>query len=729
MRLRLALTITFLVVLHSAGPAAASVPGGFTQLPGTAGCVSNGGTGGCTVAHDLATNAKIAISPDGRNAYVTTSMPSDTLLVFDRNAQTGQLTQKAGQAGCIHIAAATANCASAPLMHSPDAMAFAPDGRTFYVAAQQTARVLTFTRDPATGIVTQKDGEKGCISSADPNPPCRSANGIFGPTALEVSPDGKQLYVAGGFQASGAVTALAIDGDTGELSQISDGPGGTGCVRDTASAGCVDGRALGTPDGLGLGPDGTTLYVATNVQKGGVTALKRDPASGRLSVINGTAGCVVAADLEGCDILPELGFASDVAVDGDRVYVATSTGPAERVVALDRLQGGGIRRHAGAGGCVSSTAFAGCSTGRALGVFGHLALSRDGADLYAISPGDGLGLVELDRAAGGDIAARPDVRGCAVFGALANCAPIAGLTANTVDVAVSPDGHHLYAISSTQNGGQIVAFKRDSAGPVCGASAVTVQAGSATPLAFPCNDADGDQFNVSIVNPPTLGNLGAVDNAAHTVVYAAPQAQNGTTTITFQAAYPDGSFASPGSIAVTVVGATGTGGLLGIDNDHDGFFAGQDCNDASAAIRPGALEIRGNRVDENCDGISEPFLTVASGLSTNWDVHGSRLTLTGLTITQVPAKTFKAEIRCLGKGCPFKRRALTGKVRSRSMNVLASLSKRQRRFRAKQTLQVWISAPGLNTKVAQLQLKAGKLPKIVPLCVPPGAVRPQTSCT
>jgi hypothetical protein len=42
---------------------------------------------------------------------------------------------------------------------------------------------------------------------------------------------------------------------------------------------------------------------------------------------------------------------------------------------------------------------------------------------------------------------------------------------------------------------------------------------------------------------------------------------------------------------------------------------------------------------------------------------------------------------------------------------------------------VWISAAGFNTKVAQLKLKAGKLPKIVPLCVPPGATRPQTSCT
>jgi 6-phosphogluconolactonase (cycloisomerase 2 family) len=729
-RLAIAFISSCLVILGGAGAAEASIPGGFAQLPGAAGCVSNGGAGGCGAAHDLGTNVKIAISPDGRNAYVTTYMSNNSLLVFDRDPVTGALTQKPGKAGCFHIAAETANCASVPLMTAPFAMAFTPDGRTLYVTAQQSARVLTFTRDPASGELQPKPGAAGCISSAN-EAGCANANGIFGPTALEVSRDGKQLYVASGFQTSGAVTALAIDGQ-GELSQIGDSAAGAGCLRDTAGAGCTDGRALGTPEGLGLSPDGRTLYVATQVQKGGVTALKRDPASGRLSVIGGVSGCVVAADLENCDVLPELGFATDVAADDDHVYVSISSGPAVRVVGLDRQADGGIKRHPGTGGCVSSNAFGGCSTGRGLGsLAGGLAFSRDGADLYTISPGTNLGLVELDRAGSGDIATRPGVRGCAVFGALADCAPIAGFTGPGVDVAVAPDGRHLYAVNGGQNG-QIAAFKRDSAGPECGASAVTVKAGSTTALPFPCSDADGDAFAVSIVNPPNLGNVGGVDNVAHTVVYAAPQGQNGTTTITFQAAYPDGTFPSPGAITVTVEGAVvnaGGGGPLGIDNDHDGFFAGQDCNDNDAAIRPGAQEVKGNRIDENCDGISEPFATVASGLSTRWSVKGSRLTLKGLTITQVPAKSFKAEIRCAGTGCPFKRKALKGKVKSRAMNALGSLSSKQREFRAKQTLEVWVSAPGFNTKVAQLKLKAGRIPATIPLCVPPGATRPQRSCT
>jgi hypothetical protein len=100
-----------------------------------------------------------------------------------------------------------------------------------------------------------------------------------------------------------------------------------------------------------------------------------------------------------------------------------------------------------------------------------------------------------------------------------------------------------------------------------------------------------------------------------------------------------------------------------------------------------------------------------------------------LTITQAPAKPFSAEIRCSGKRCPFTRKALKGKISKKAMNALGSLSSKQRTFRAKQTLEVWVSAPGFNTKVAQLRLKAGKIPTTVPLCVPPGATRPQSSCT
>ncbi|MDA0179015.1 putative metal-binding motif-containing protein [Solirubrobacter phytolaccae] len=170
----------------------------------------------------------------------------------------------------------------------------------------------------------------------------------------------------------------------------------------------------------------------------------------------------------------------------------------------------------------------------------------------------------------------------------------------------------------------------------------------------------------------------------------------------------------------------------GVDGDGDGFFAGQDCNDASRAIRPGAVEVKGNRVDENCDGVVEPFPTLTAGVVHNWGFkrNGSAFTLRVLQVTQQFPKGWKAEIKCSGKKCPFKAKTLkAAKVKRNASSVIGSLSSKQRKFRAGQTVEVWVSAPGFNTKVARIPLKKGKQPVIQALCVVPGQTKPQKSCT
>jgi len=41
----------------------------------------------------------------------------------------------------------------------------------------------------------------------------------------------------------------------------------------------------------------------------------------------------------------------------------------------------------------------------------------------------------------------------------------------------------------------------------------------------------------------------------------------------------------------------------GEDSDGDGFIWCQECGDNDPAVHPGAVEICGNAVDENCDGL------------------------------------------------------------------------------------------------------------------------------
>ena len=105
--------------------------------------------------------------------------------------------------------------------------------------------------------------------------------------------------------------------------------------------------------------------------------------------------------------------------------------------------------------------------------------------------------------------------------------------------------------------------------------------------------------------------------------------------------------------AATVSRAVQITAPAGIDADGDGFFRGtnpgQDCDDGNARINPGATDVRGNRVDENCDGRRAPFLLVGATPKTTWSVLGSRLTLVELRIRGW-AKGTKADLRCAGQG-------------------------------------------------------------------------------
>ena len=92
-----------LIALSAAQSSHAATLGELTQKPGTLGCISVDGSGGeCGTSPSLAGSgfSSVAVSPDGRSLYAA-DRGSYAIAIFDRDPQNGALTQKPGTAGCI----------------------------------------------------------------------------------------------------------------------------------------------------------------------------------------------------------------------------------------------------------------------------------------------------------------------------------------------------------------------------------------------------------------------------------------------------------------------------------------------------------------------------------------------------------------------------------------------------------------------------------------------------
>jgi sugar lactone lactonase YvrE len=163
--------------------------GAIHQPAGKAGCISQGGSGGCAVGHALAGLFSLAVTK--RSVYVASS-ESNALARLRRDPASGALTQPAGKAGCVSEDG-SGPCADGHALAGADAVALSADGASVYVASAKA--LVRFRRSLKTGAVTEATGAAACVSE-DGSGPCADGHALAGAYDVAVSGDGQSVYVA-----------------------------------------------------------------------------------------------------------------------------------------------------------------------------------------------------------------------------------------------------------------------------------------------------------------------------------------------------------------------------------------------------------------------------------------------------------------------------------------------------------------------------------------------------
>jgi DNA-binding beta-propeller fold protein YncE len=327
-------------------------------------------------------------------------------------------------------------------------------------------------------------------------------DGLFDPAAVAVSPDGTNVYVAGGKSGNniagsfGMVTILERNPATGELAAAgcvsSDGTDG----HDNAAGACTQTSALLGADGVTVSADGRTVFVAAHASQS-VVAFARDPSTGSLTPL----GCLKTVPRPGSPCTgANIFFGSDDLLAGandSALYAASSVEgvisalpapPAPGTPQSSTTQSAttqsstatgtaatsepGTGTSAGlaslfstvarpfmANPCIATNGWDGsCAVGLAMLGVQALTLSPEGKQLYAVAKESKA--IDVFTPAGAEPLAET---GCIMAQAPAGLCQASSLLQSPTQMAISPDGHNVYVADSGRTGGRIDVLSRDAA--------------------------------------------------------------------------------------------------------------------------------------------------------------------------------------------------------------------------------------------------------------------------
>lgn len=200
-----------------------SSTGALKQLAGEQGCI--GTVTGCAKAKVIEGSETLVISPDGKDVYVN-SFDNNAIVELERNATTGVLAQLPEPNGCLarEKTGSTASCSLANGIGGPLGVGISPGGEDVYVSSSNEDDEAEFTRNAETGVLTAFPAPYECIGKTGKNTCGTSgATGIAGARRVTVSPDGRNVYVAG--QNDHSVVELAREVPAPPAEPNASGPG------------------------------------------------------------------------------------------------------------------------------------------------------------------------------------------------------------------------------------------------------------------------------------------------------------------------------------------------------------------------------------------------------------------------------------------------------------------------------------------------------------------------
>jgi DNA-binding beta-propeller fold protein YncE len=234
------------------------------------GCVDDNddGTDICAQSVDGLSGAEsVAVSPDGESVYVASAF-DDAVVRFNRNTTSGTL----GGASCIDDNDTGLDfCAKqADGLNRAAGVTVSADGKSVYVTSEDDNAIVHFERKPTGALVP-----RGCLVDNDfPTESCAdSPKGLDGATEVDVSADGKSVYVASYLD---AIAHFERDTTTGALIPIS-------CIDDNdfthTHLDCPQSTdGLGQPTDVVVSPDGASVYATSGWPDHAIVRFTRESA-------------------------------------------------------------------------------------------------------------------------------------------------------------------------------------------------------------------------------------------------------------------------------------------------------------------------------------------------------------------------------------------------------------------------------------------------------------------